>query len=46
MKELVEHHVSGQLKVAPEHCIAAVLDWMGKPHIDAYEQLSKASFTS
>ena len=24
-KELVEHHVSGQLKVAPEHCSAAVL---------------------
>lgn len=36
MKELVEHHVSGQLKVAPEHCSAAVLDKMGKPHIEAY----------
>ena len=35
-KELVEHHVSGQLKVAPEHCSAAVLDKMGKPHIEAY----------
>ncbi len=36
MKELVEHHISGQLKVAPEHCSAAVLDMMGKPHIEAY----------
>ncbi len=36
--ELVKHHVSGQLKVAPEHCVAGVLDYMGKPHIDAYEK--------
>lgn len=35
-KELVRHHVSGQLKVAPEHCSAAVLDKMGKPHIQSY----------
>lgn len=35
-KELVRHHVSGQLKVAPEHCSAAVLDKMGKPHIESY----------
>lgn len=35
--ELVKHHVSGQLKVAPEHCAANVLDYMGKPHIEAYE---------
>lgn len=35
--DLVKHHVSGQLKVAPEHCVAGVLDYMGKPHIDAYE---------
>ena len=34
-KELVKYHISGQLKVAPEHCSAAVLDKMGKPHIDA-----------
>ena len=32
-KELVEHHVSGQLKVAPEHASNKVLDLMGKPHI-------------
>jgi len=38
MRELVEHHISGQLKVAPEHCIDSVLDYMGKPHIDVYER--------
>lgn len=43
-KELVEHHVSGQLKVAPEHCSAAVLDKMGKPHIEAYVEFSKRYF--
>lgn len=40
MKELIEHHVSGQLKVAPEHCSAVVLDKMGKPHIEAYKIFS------
>ena len=35
-RELVEHHVSGQLKVAPEHCAAHVLDYMGKPHFDVF----------
>lgn len=43
-RELVEHHISGQLKVAPEHCSAAVLDKMGKPHIEAYLQFSKKYF--
>ena len=28
--DLVRHHVSGQLKVAPEHCASRVLDYMGK----------------
>ena len=42
--ELVKHHISGQLKVAPEHCAAAVLDKMGKPHIEAYLQFSKKYF--
>ncbi len=37
-KELVVHHISGQLKVAPEHCSPRVLDCMGKPHINVYEQ--------
>lgn len=44
-RELVEHHVSGQLKVAPEHCSAAVLDKMGKPHIEAYIEFSKRYFS-
>lgn len=35
-EELVQHHISGQLKVAPEHCSDAVLDAMGKPHFDVY----------
>ncbi len=43
-KELVQHHVSGQLKVAPEHCSATVLDKMGKPHIRAYKEFSKKYF--
>ncbi|MDO5124921.1 MAG: YgiQ family radical SAM protein [Ruminococcus sp.] len=41
MQELIEHHVSGQLKVAPEHCSVAVLDKMGKPHIEAYKRFQK-----
>lgn len=36
--ELVKHHISGQLRVAPEHCSAAVLDRMGKPHIETYKK--------
>ena len=36
--ELVKYHVSGQLKVAPEHCVDGVLDYMGKPHIAVYEK--------
>ena len=31
MQELVKHHISGQLKVAPEHTSAGVLRLMGKP---------------
>ena len=37
-RELVRYHISGQLKVAPEHCIDSVLDYMGKPHIGTYER--------
>ena len=37
-KELVEHHVSGQLKVAPEHVSAQVLKYMGKPSGDTYDR--------
>ena len=37
LRELVEHHVSGQLKVAPEHVSRRVLDSMGKPTPEVYE---------
>lgn len=37
-RELVEHHVSGQLKVAPEHISDAVLCRMGKPENAVYER--------
>ena len=40
-RELVRYHISGQLKVAPEHCSAAVLDKMGKPHIETYKAFQK-----
>lgn len=43
-REMVENHISGQLKVAPEHCSAAVLDKMGKPHIEAYIEFSRRYF--
>ncbi len=36
--ELVKYHISGQLKVAPEHCIDSVLDYMGKPHNEVYNR--------
>ncbi len=48
LKELCEHHVSGQLKVAPEHVADKVLKRMGKPtnqvyqkFVDAYEQMNR-----
>ena len=44
-KELVRYHVSGQLKLAPEHCSATVLDKMGKPHIESYVRFAKKYFT-
>lgn len=37
-RELVEHHVSGQLKVAPEHISDAVLPLLGKPKKEVYER--------
>ncbi len=41
MKELLEHHVSGQLKVAPEHISDKVLASMGKPSNSVYEAFRK-----
>ena len=40
-KELINHHVSGQLKVAPEHCSNNVLKYMGKPPIEVYNKFEK-----
>ena len=40
-KELVTHHISGQLKVAPEHCSDNVLKYMGKPKISVYKRFEK-----
>lgn len=47
-EELCKHHVSGQLKVAPEHMVDEVLDKMGKPKssvylkfADKYEKINK-----
>ena len=38
MRELVKHHVSGQLRVAPEYASDAVLDVMGKPPIGVFKR--------
>ncbi len=40
-KELVKHHTSGQLKVAPEHCSSNVLKYMGKPDFSVYKRFKK-----
>lgn len=40
-RELVEHHVSGQLKVAPEHISDTVLAKLGKPKKEVYERFVK-----
>ncbi len=40
-RELCEHHVSGQLKVAPEHVADSVLQMMGKPENSVYKAFSK-----
>ena len=41
IRELCEHHVSGQLKVAPEHVADPVLQMMGKPENSVYQAFSK-----
>lgn len=38
LQELVKHHVSGQLRVAPEHVSNQVLHYMGKPSHEVYQQ--------
>ena len=42
LRELVEHHVSGQLRVAPEHASDAVLMTMGKPPISVFKRFAAA----
>ncbi len=37
LKEIVEHHVSGQMKIAPEHSETKVLKMMGKPSKDVLQ---------
>ncbi len=39
LEEVVSHHVSGQMKVAPEHTRKNVLDLMGKPDTDSLIEL-------
>ncbi|MBQ8720392.1 MAG: YgiQ family radical SAM protein [Clostridia bacterium] len=43
-RQLVSHHVSGQLKVAPEHCAANALSMMGKPPVEVFERFKKKYF--
>lgn len=42
LRELCEHHVSGQLKVAPEHISDTVLSKLGKPPVKVYNAFVKA----
>lgn len=39
--ELVKHHISGQLKIAPEHICNLTLNYMGKPSNNSYEKFQK-----
>jgi len=39
--ELVKNHISGQLKVAPEHCSDSVLSYMGKPDNATFEKFTE-----
>ncbi len=41
LKEIIEHHVSGQLKVAPEHFAKETLKYMGKPGNGIYDKFHK-----
>lgn len=44
IKRLVTKHVSGQLKVAPEHICDKVLSYMGKPSVKVYEKFCNKYF--
>ena len=41
LKELCAYHISGQLKVAPEHVSDTVLEKMGKPHSQVYREFTE-----
>ena len=43
-RQLVSRHVSGQLKVAPEHCSQNALSMMGKPRVEVFEAFKKKFF--
>ena len=44
LRELCEYHVSGQLKVAPEHISNEVLSKLGKPSVEVYNKFVKAYY--
>ena len=44
LRQLCEHHVSGQLKVAPEHISNGVLDKLGKPRVEVYNRFVDAFY--
>ncbi len=44
LRELIEHHVSGQLKVAPEHIAEEVLHHMQKPAGNMYDKFRQKFF--
>ncbi len=43
-RDLVEHHISGQLKVAPEHVSPRVLELMGKPPLETFDRFAEEFF--
>jgi radical SAM superfamily enzyme YgiQ (UPF0313 family) len=43
-RQLVTRHVSGQLKVAPEHCALNALNMMGKPPVEVFEKFKRKFF--
>ncbi len=43
-RQLVTHHTSGQLKVAPEHCALNALTMMGKPPVEVFEEFKRKFF--
>lgn len=46
ISELVKYHVSGHLKVAPEHVAKETLRLMGKPYKECYEEFEKRFYTA